>query len=170
MGCSRQAPRDTVNNNASVAVTTTPPLLLTAADFAKMRRVPADTISTQIDPVDAYVTGPATRLVVRGRVAGPGDLAKAWAFVVGRGTPPVLDFSKDAALFIATVEHGTGNWHVVADSVFATGTMLYVVVHEYSDCTATDIMSRGITVLRVPVAGWSQVTFVERPFEERCIR
>jgi len=151
---------DTKSSGSAVEQDTTLPVLLSATDIARMRRVPLDTIPVHIEPIDNIVRGPAARIVV----TDPKDLPAAWTLVGAHGTPPTVDFGRHAVVLIGTAVHG-GTWSVSADSLMATRDRLFVIVHEHTTCALVDIYGRGTLALRIPSAYAWHVTFIERPFD-----
>ncbi|HEV2643543.1 MAG TPA: hypothetical protein VGT98_12585, partial [Candidatus Elarobacter sp.] len=113
-GCTQRG--GTPASNAAATQDTTPPALLTSAEIARMRRVPLDTIPTHIEPIDNIIRGPSARIVV----VRAEYLPAAWTIVGARGTPPVIDFNRDAVILIGTAIHG-GTWSVTTDSLYAAG-------------------------------------------------
>jgi len=139
---------------------TMPPVLLTDAQLARMKRMPVDTIPVRVDPPDAIIRGPAVRIVV----TDSASLPAAWTLAGAHGVPPAVDFHHDAVVLIGTGVHG-GTWSVSADSIFALKDRLYVIVHEHTTCAPVDVFGRGTFALRISRDLAWHVNFVERPFE-----
>ena len=151
---------DSRSGNSTAINDTTPPALLTDSQLTRMHRIPIDTIPVHVDPPDAIIRGPASRIVVMDSASLP----VAWALAGAHGVPPAVDFHHDAVVLIGTAVHG-GTWNVSADSVFALNNRLYVIVHEHTTCAPVDVFGRGTIALRISRALAWHVTFVERPFD-----
>jgi len=146
--------------SSSAGADTAPPVLLTDAQLGRMKRLRVDTIPVHVQPPDDIIRGPAIRAVV----TDSASLLTAWPLAGAHGEPPAVDFRKDAIVLIGTALHG-GTWSVSADSVFALGDRLYVIVHEHTACALVDVFGRGTTALQIPRTLAWHVTFVERPFD-----
>lgn len=139
-------------------------ILLSLSDTASLERVTFKTLDTRISPRDHYRPGPPTKIVL----ADPRFFLEAWRLIGAQGVPPNVDFSKNTVILIATDTYGGGNMEVAVDSVFRSGTRLYVIVQEYSNGLLTDEGSRSTIALLIPgVFGGPSVTFIGRQIMDR---
>lgn len=141
-----------------------PGILLALSDTASFERVTFKTLDTHISPRDHFRPGPPTKIVL----ADSRFFAEAWRLIGAQGAPPDVDFSKNTVILIATDTYGGGNMEVAVDSVFKSGTRLYVIVQEFSNGLLTDEGSRSTIALLIPgVFGDPSVTFIGRQIVNR---
>jgi hypothetical protein len=96
----------------------------------------------------------------------PEAYAQAWSSIVGGGEPPQIDFTREAALFVATGQRPTGGWRVGFAGVRKEGDALIIdapVTGPGPDTIVTQALTSPYVVVAVEKASVDRVIWRNAP-------
>jgi hypothetical protein len=94
------------------------------------------------------------------------EYARAWSSIVGGSAPPDVDFTREAALFIASGVRPTGGWRVGFAGVKREGDALVIdapVVGPPPDAMSTQALTSPYVVVIVEKTNASRVVWPNAP-------